>query len=205
MTKKILAAMLAALMLFCMTGCEGTTDKSAGDMLTLDEFAQAFDVALQQQEESTDSLSLRVKIGLRNSDELLDFMNAMTQGAPVNYVNTLKEYSADGVLRDVMYTIVYDGGTSATITREIDGAAGEPLAVAGFSMVSMAQLCTDTEGNFDVGLFSQLMSALDMEYWVNNYPYHMIYGVNAIVAVTVDGQYMLFDYYFDSSIVSMLG
>lgn len=204
MRKKCLAALLAVLMLVSLTGCGEATDKPVSDMLTLDEYTQVFDVDVQQQEQATDTLSLPVTLRLRNSEELLSFIDALSQGTPTTYVNDLKEYTADGTLQEVTYTVVYEGMT-ATITRDVNGEAGEPLEIRGFTMIPLAQLCTGENGTLDGALFAQVMHTLGMDTWFMAYPYHMLYGVKTVVAATVDEQYLIFDYYFDESVVSMLG
>ncbi|MBE6763343.1 MAG: hypothetical protein E7553_03175 [Ruminococcaceae bacterium] len=204
MGKKCLAALLAVLMLVALTGCGEATDKPVSGTLTLDEYTQIFDVDVQQPEQGTDTLSLPVTLRLRNSEKLLSFIETLAQRTPTTYVNELKEYTADGILQDVTYTVVYDG-MSATIQRDVNGEAGEPLELLGFKMIQLAQFCLSENGTVDGALFAQVMHTLGMDTWFMNYPYHMLYGVNTVVAVTVDGQYLIFDYYFDESVVPMLG
>lgn len=203
MIKKIVAGVLAVVMLTAMTGCTETPEEPVSGTLTFDELTDMLGVSAQQPEQTIDELSLPVSFKLTNSPELLDFMQAVTENRPVTYTNTLKEFGADGVLEDVTYTVEYDGA-SAYITRQAkDGVTGATPIVQ-FGMGMLAQACQDMAGNFDQALFEQMMSALNMDYWFKYYPYHMLYGVNAVIAVTADGQYLVFDYYFDSSVTSML-
>lgn len=203
MMKKLMAAVLAVTMLLAMTGCAGEPEEPVGGVLTFDELTDMLGVSAQQSEQTADGPTLPVTFCLSNKAELLDFMQAVTENRPVTYSNTLKEYGAGGVLEEVTYTVEYDGA-SAYVTRQTKDGVSDPMPVVQFGMAMLAQACQDTAGNFDAVLFGQMMSTLDMDYWYKYYPYHMLYGVNAVIAVTADGQYIVFDYYFDSSTVSML-
>lgn len=203
MMKKLMAVVLAVTMLLAMTGCAGAPEEPVGGTLTFDELTDMLGVSAQQPEQATDGLSLPVSFKLTNSPELLDFMQAVTEGRTVTYTNTLKELGADGTFEEVTYTVEFDGA-AAYITREgKDGVTG-PTPIVQFGMGMLAQACQDMAGNFDQALFAQMMSAMNMDYWFKYYPYHMLYGVNAVLAVTADGQYVVFDYYFDSSVGGML-
>lgn len=203
MMKKITAVLLAAAMLLCFTGCETAPEEQVGGVLTFDELTNTLGYAIQQTEQAVDELSLPVTFKLDNSEELLDFMLAISENRPCTYTNTLQEIGVGGVLEDVTYTVDYDGA-SAYITREVNGEVTGPVAIAQFGMALLANACQDMLGNFDQALFEQMIDVLDVEYWYKQYPYHMLYGVNAVIAVTADGQYVVFDYYFDKSVNQML-
>ena len=203
MMKKVMAGVLAMVILLAMTGCAQSPEEPVSGTLTFDELTDLLGVSAQQPVPETDGLSLPVSFKLANSAELLDFMQAVTENRAVTYTNTLKEFGADGVFEDVTYTVEFDGA-AAQITREgKDGVTG-PVPIVQFGMGMLAQACQDAQGNFNQALFEQMMSAMNMDYWFKYYPYHMLYGVNAVLAVTADGQYLVFDYYFDSSVTSML-
>ncbi len=203
MMKKMMAVLLAAVMLICLTGCETAPEESVGGVLTFDELTNTLGYATQQTEQATDELSLPVRFCLDNSAELMDFMLAITENRPVTFTNTLSEIGVGGVLEDVTYTVAYDGA-SAYITREANGEVTGPVPVAQFGMGLLAQACQNMLGGFDQALFEQMIHALELDYWYKYYPYHMLYGVNAVLAVTADGQYVVFDYYFDKSVNQML-
>ena len=203
MIKKVLAGVLAATMLLAMTGCAETPEEPVSGTLTFDELTDLLGVSTQQAEQTTDGLCLPVSFKLTNSPELLDFMQAITEGRAITYTNTVKKLTADGTFEDVTYTVEFDGA-AAYVTREGTDGVTDPAPIVQFGMGMLAQACQDMAGNFDQVLFEQMMSAMDMDYWFKYYPYHMLYGVNAVIAVTSDGQYVIFDYYFDSSVVEML-
>ena len=204
MMKKFLAGVIAVAMLIMMVGCTDAPEEPVGGVLTFDELTDVLGVSAQQPEQTTSDPSLPVTFRLGNKAELLDFMSAITENRPVTYSNTLREYGAGGVLEEVTYTIEYDGA-SAYVTRQTKDEVTAPMPIVQFGMAMLAKACQDMTGNFDPALFGQMMSAINMDYWYKYYPYHMLYGVNAVIAVTADGQYVVFDYYFDSSTVSMLG
>lgn len=203
MMKKITAALLAAAMLLCLTGCQAAPEESVSGVLTFDELTNTLGYATQQPAQPTDGLSLPVTFRLDNRAELLDFMSAVTQNQPVTYTNTLNEFTVGGVLEEVTYTVEYDG-TAAYVTREANGEVSGPFMVAQFGLSLLANACQNMLGGFDQALFEQMIDALDVEYWYKNYPYHMLYGINAVLAVTTDGQYIVLDYYFDKSVNQML-
>ncbi len=203
MMKKMTAVLVAVAMLVCFAGCKTAPEEPVGGVLTFDELTDTLGYATQETEQATGELSLPVTFKLDNSAELLDFMQAVTENRPITYTNTLNEIGVGGTIEEVTYTIEYDGA-AAYITREVNGEVTGPTAIAQFGMGLLAQACQNMLGGFDQALFEQMIQVLELDYWYKNYPYHMVYGVNAVIAVTTDGQYVVFDYYFDKSVEQTL-
>lgn len=203
MMKKWLAVLTAVAMLLCFAGCGTAPSEEKPDVgessseteaLTYEELLELLGMAGG----SGSSLTLPVNWTVYNSEELTSFMQAVTFQQPTEYTNTLNEYAADGTIQEVTYTVNYDGA-SATVTRTVDGAMPQTAQIAQFGMMLLANACVDATGSFDQMLFAQQMELLDMSLLFEQYPYYMLYGVNAVVALTTEGQYVVFDYYFDES------